>query len=494
MKPISALRWPASRQRRIGMAAVVLAIAAVATYAVMARSDHPQTASKETVSDEKTEPGVVHLPEARWTACGVRVEPAGYAPLTERVWRSGHLTLDESRIAHLSPTVEGMVREVKVRLGQDVKAGDVLAVLDAREVGQAKLDLVKARLATKYAQAHHDWTQSTGLAAADLVEAMNKDVSVSDIDSQFKNRAIGDLRQQLVTAYSRRRQAKTHYDAVSLPDAQGSVPQSSLVRMKADYEAAEAAFRALCEEARFQTGQQIRASEQKLREAQTAEALARSALMMLGYSREEVDTMDPIAEGNAVSYYPIRAPFGGTVIEQHAVLAERVGPAIQMFKIADLAKLWLRADVPQKDVPLIRNLSGATVRFKIVGGGHAVWNAEVFYTGDVVDANTRTVTLTATVPNPDRALKSGTFVEVELTHPGAAAVQVPLAAVQREGTQPFVFVHLGGGRFRRVDVGLGRTSAGIVEITQGLQSGQPVAIAGGFVLKSELFKDKMAGD
>ena len=494
MKPMTFLRWPPSRRTLVTLATVVLAVAA-ACYAVMARPETPSVASSREASPdaEKSEPGVVRLPEERWTACGIRVEPAGYAPLTECVWRSGHLTLDESRIAHLSPTVEGMVREVKVRLGQDVKAGDVLAILDAREVGQAKLDLVKARLATKYAQAQHDWTQATGEAATELVEALGKEEPMNQIESRFKSRPIGDLRQQLMTAYSRRRQAKTHYEAVTLPDSQGVVPQSSVVRMRADFEAAEAAFRAVCEEARFQTGQQVRASEQKLREAQTAEALARSTLMMLGYSREEVDAMDPIAEGNAVSHYPIRAPFGGTVIEQHAVLAERVGPAIQMFKIADLAKLWLHVDVPQKDVPFLRKLSGATVRFK-TGSGDAVQNAEVFYTGDVVDASTRTVTLTATVSNPDRALKSGSFVDVELTHPGPAAVQVPLAAVQRDGTQTFVFVHLGGDRFRRVDIGLGRTTAGIAEVTEGLQTGQPVAIAGGFVLKSELFKDQMAGD
>jgi multidrug efflux pump subunit AcrA (membrane-fusion protein) len=67
-------------------------------------------------------------------------------------------------------------------------------------------------------------------------------------------------------------------------------------------------------------------------------------------------------------------------------------------------------------------------------------------------------------------------------------------AIQRQGTQPFVFVHRGKGEFRRVDVKLGRTSGGTVEVVEGLGQGQPVVVAGGFILKSELLKDQMAGE
>jgi cobalt-zinc-cadmium efflux system membrane fusion protein len=437
---------------------------------------------------------VVRMAEERWPAAGIRVEPAAYTGFTERVWRGGHLALDETRLAHLSPMVEGVVREVKVRLGQDVRAGEVLVVLDSREVGQAKLDLVKARLAAEYARAQHTWTQTTSRAARELVEAMAGGATVPDIEKRFKDRPIGELRQQLITAYSRWLQAKAHYEAVSQADVRGSVSPASVIRLRADFEAAEAAFRALCEEAKFQTSQNVRASEQKLREAQTAEALSKATLMMLGYSQEEVGAMDPIAEGPRVSLYSVRAPFAGTVIKQHAVLAERVDPEVQMFQIADLSTLWLQADVPQKDVPLARRMAGGKVRFRVSEESGALYEGDVFYTGDLVDRDSRAVVLTAAVPNPGRKFKPGMFVEVELTRPGDPAVQVPARAIQWQGTQPFVFVHEGGDAFRRVDVKVGRTSDGVVEVTEGLSQGQAVVVDGGFVLKSELLKDQMVGD
>ncbi len=477
---------------------VLLAAGAAACYAALrALGVRPQTdgpAAPASPAAKADDAPVVRLPEAKWPSIGLRIEPAAYAPFTERVWRTGRLALNESRVAHISPMVEGLVREVKVRLGQDVRAGDVLAVLDSREVGQSKLDLVKTRTAAEFARVQDDWTRTASRNAAELVEAMAGGLPVAEIEKRFRDRPIGDLRQQLVTAYSRRFQTRSHYEAADHPDARGAVPQATVIRLKADFEAAEAAFRALCEEVKYQTGQQVRAAEQKLREARTAEALSRTQLLMLGYTQDEVDRMDPITEGPAVSLYPIRAPFAGTVIQQHAVLAERVGPQVQMFQLADLSTLWLQADVPQKDIDLTRALAGGKVRFRWSDDPKAVGDGAVFYTGDVVDKATRSVALTATVANGGRALKPGMFIEVELTRPGRDAVQVPAAAVQREGATPFVFVHRGGDEFRRVDVRLGRESGGVVEVVEGLEAGQPVVAAGGFILKSELLKDQMAGD
>jgi RND family efflux transporter MFP subunit len=459
---------------------------------------HPPVTEVDGGSDRPTDapggPAVVKMPESRWAAAGIRIQPAAYTPLAERAWRSGHLAINETRLAHVSPMAEGVVREVKVRLGQDVKAGEVLAVIDSREVGQAKLDLVKARLASSYARVQHGWTQDASRAAVEMVQAMAAGAEVAAIEKEFKDRPIGELRQQLMTAYSRRLQTRSQYDAVSQADRQGAVSWATVVRHRADYEAAEAAYRALCEEVSFQAGQQVRASEQKLREAQTAESLGKANLMMLGFSPEEVEAMDPIAEGAKVSLYPVRAPFDATVIDQHAVLGEQVGPQHQLFQLADLATLWLRAEVPPRDLYLVQNLAGGKVRFRVPAVAAPDLEGDVFYTGDVVDRDTRTVTLTALVPNPGRKLKPGMFVDVEFVQTGAATVLVPLAAVQRQGTQTFVFVHAGGDEFHRVDVKLGRISGAVAEVVEGLDQGQPVVVAGGFVLKSELLKDQMAGE
>ena len=454
---------------------------------------------KKEAEPEKAEAGTGHgaLVELKAVAAekaGVRAEKLQKAPFVEVVRVPGRLALDETRLAHINPVVDGIIQEVPVRLGQEVKAGDVLAMLECKDLAQAKLELVKARLTLQQAEAQEKWNREVGTNTQALVENLEKGVAIAEIEKMFRGRNLGDLRQQLVGSYSRRLQAKAQYDAVNQPDVVGAVSQSNLIKLRADSEGAEAGFRALCEEMKFQSVQQIRAGEQKLREAQTSEALAKTQLLMMGFNRDEVEKMNPIGEGEKVSRYPLRSPMAGTIIDQHAVLRERVGLQNQMFQIANLNTLWLKADVPQRDIRLAQGLAGGYVRFSPAEGSGSEQQARVLYTGDVVDPTTRTVNLLAEVDNTRRVWKPGMFVEVSLVRAEPGVLQVPLEAVQRQDTQTFVFVRESATRFRRADVRLGRQAEGRVEILQGLREGEEVVVAGGFILKSELFKEQLAGD
>lgn len=75
---------------------------------------------------------------------GVAVEPVWMAPAVEFVSAPGEIGYDQSRVAHLSTRSPGTVRKVFKHLGQDVKAGELLALVDAAEVGKAKAELLQA--------------------------------------------------------------------------------------------------------------------------------------------------------------------------------------------------------------------------------------------------------------------------------------------------------------------------------------------------------------
>lgn len=492
---------PRSRFRTVLITLVVLAAVGLAAGTVLFLNsptslfagwwsvEEPTASAEPAEEDDHSQ---VHFPESRWEAAGVRVEPASFAPLNDRVWRTGRLTLNEDRVSHISPRTEGVVREVRVRLGQDVKAGDILAVIDSREFGQGKLDLVRNREALAAVEAQHEWIKTVSRNTEELVAAMNEGVPMGDLEVRFKGRPIGDWREKLMTAYSRKVQTRAQFDATRGPEGR-ALSESVLLRIRSDCESANATCEALLEEVQFQARQQLRSSEQKLRDARTSEAMGRTHLLMLGFTRAEVDAMDPLAEGEMVSLYPVRAPFAGTVIDKHAVLSERVSPEHEMFRIADLSTLWLQVDVYEADLPLVRHLTGSTLEFR-ASGSPTVLTATVFYTGDEVNPETRAVALTASVPNVDRALKPGQFVEAALPRSKDKVVQAPAAAVQRHGGRTFVFVYEGDAVFRPVDVTVGRSSGEVMEITSGLKAGQPIATAGGFVLKSELFRDQLAGD
>ncbi len=75
---------------------------------------------------------------------GVVVEPVWTAPAVEFVAAPGEVGYDQSKVAHLSARAPGSVWKVFKHLGQEVKAGDVLALVDAAEVGKAKAELLQA--------------------------------------------------------------------------------------------------------------------------------------------------------------------------------------------------------------------------------------------------------------------------------------------------------------------------------------------------------------
>jgi RND family efflux transporter MFP subunit len=471
--------------------------AAVWRHRSAASVDAPAIVVPAQVEGAKPEgelPEVVSMSAEVAKSIGLTLEVVAAGRANERVWRTGRVALDEERVAHLSPPVDGVVRTVTARLGAEVRRGDTLATLDCREVGQAKLDLVKARLQLAAAKAQDEWTRVSSRNTNELLEALAKETTLPEIDERFHDRQIGEWRQRLVTAYAERLQAKNQLDAIVGLGA-GSVPEANLRRARTDHEAAEATYRGLCEELKFQTRQQERLTDQRLREAQANEDIGEAQLLMLSYTHEEVSTMDPVAELGNVSMYPIRAPFDGTIVSKHAVLRERVAPSLLMFELADLSTVWVEADVFESDLPLVRSLPNKEIVFRSLPADIPEREATVFYTGDLIDEKSRSLKLIATAKNADRLLKPGLFVEVGLpTRGGAARWEVPAAAVQRHEGRTFVFVPSEDGSYRRRDVSTGDTRAGRVEILEGLTAGERVVCEGAFVLKSELLKSLMAGD
>ena len=75
---------------------------------------------------------------------GVEVEPVWTAPVVESVRAPGEVGYDQTKVAHLSPRAPGTVRRVYKHLGDAVKPGDVLALIDASLVGKAKAELLVA--------------------------------------------------------------------------------------------------------------------------------------------------------------------------------------------------------------------------------------------------------------------------------------------------------------------------------------------------------------
>ncbi len=472
--------------------ALAVAVVVAAGFFIAARDGRDKEAVE--VPKGAASSSVVEFAADKWEASKLVVAPVFYEPWRDRVWRPGRVARDDDRVAHVYPPAEGIVAESPVRLGQSVRAGDVLAVLDCRDLALTKLDWLKAKgaLAAERDQAARvTLTMGNAKRLLDLIDARK---SVPEIEAALADKPVGEYRQLLLTAYAKSNQLKAL--AVAQKANGVGVSEANVRKTDSEVEAASAAFTSLVEDVRFQSVQQVRSAGVKLREAELAHDTAKTKLLLYGVPAGDIEALDPVAEGAKAGHLRVRAPFDGVVVEKHAVLSERVGPTVQMFTVADPSKVWVQADIYESDLPLLRGLKvGSPLVVRSTLAGLPETRVEILSTGEEIAKATRALTITAQAANPDRALRPGMFVEVAFdAGDSAVTLQVLSTAVFRAEGEAFVFVNSGDGEFRKAVVTPGRAAGDRVEVLKGLAAGDAVAMSGGFVLKSELFKDQMVGE
>ncbi len=504
-----AIAWPRSGRTRITFVVVVVVLAAAVLLAGwwfagwrIGPAQAPAADAKEAqqvVGNEREEtnetPGLIEFPRESWQAAKITMQPAAKAPITQTIELTGKVALNEDRVAHIYPLVEGRVDQVNVRLGQKVKQGELLVVVQSKEVGQAMLKLYEDRLLLDFAKVKDRWTQDIKENTHALIDMIRASAPLDAIEDAFRQRTLGSHRDTLLSAYIAWHAAQIELDRLKPLASDGAVAARRLVEAEAQLNATRATLQSLVEQIRQDTVQESLESAQRVKELQTRVSVDEASLKIIGFTDEDLAAIDLTKHGEAISHYPVVAPFDGTIISKDVVLLERVGPENQILSIADLSTVWITADIYQEQLHLTQSLQGATVTVKSDSWPGQTFLAEVFYTGDVVDEASRTIALRAVADNPHGYLKPGMFVTVEVTGGSSGdVVQVPLHAVFSHGPSQFVFVHVGDDQFARRDVVLGRRNQQAVEIVSGLEPGEMVVVEGGFALKSRMLADLLEED
>jgi cobalt-zinc-cadmium efflux system membrane fusion protein len=110
--------------------------------------DHPHEGEHEAEPhDDKDEhhAASVELSDEQLSQAGVELRKAGSGRVVVTVDLPGEIQLDAEALAHVGPRTPGAVREIKKKLGDEVKKGDVLAVLDSRDVAEMQGEVQAAR-------------------------------------------------------------------------------------------------------------------------------------------------------------------------------------------------------------------------------------------------------------------------------------------------------------------------------------------------------------
>lgn len=202
-----------------------------------------------------------------------------------------------------------------------------------------------------------------------------------------------------------------------------------------------------------------------------------------------------IADDNprATFLTPLKAPFPGVVTKAQASPGDVVDAGRDIFTVTDLSRVWVQAEVYEKDLGRIR--IGQSAFITVDTYPNQSFEGNVAYISDVLDPQTRTARVRCEVANHDLRLKTDMFANIELpTKFSKQAIAVPASALQEVEGKNVVFIRHSPTQFEKREVEKGVTVNNQTEIVSGLKPGEPVVTQGAFHLKSILAGGELGED
>lgn len=211
------------------------------------------------------------------------------------------------------------------------------------------------------------------------------------------------------------------------------------------------------------------------------------------YDITEAQTQALQERGKPAKAMTLLSPHTGVVTAKHANEGMKVNPGMQVYRIADLSKVWVMVTLYEYQLPYVSVGQRAVMSLPYVPG--QTFEGRVIYIYPYLEKQTRQVTVRLEFENPTSLLKPGMYANVELKSTLAReATLVPRSAVIDTGERRVAFASLGEGRFEPRDVQIGvETDDGMVQVLNGLKPGEMVVVSGQFLIDSEAkIRDAMA--
>lgn len=383
---------------------------------------------------------ITMTPEAMRSA-GVVVAAARTQPLARTFSAPARVVPGLTGSARVGPIVAGRVVRLYAGEGAGVRAGGPLAEIESIEVAALQGEYLQAAAQVRTAEAEVE-TAEAGIQAADAT-------------------------------VERARAALAREEALS---AENLTPRSEVEQAREAYQTAQAARRQALA---------ARSAAQASRQSAQAEAAAtRTQLTAVGVG------VPRSAPGRGVAArFTVRSPIGGTVTERAVQLGQYVEPGTDLFEVSASGSRTVEAQVAPERAAGLAAGQLATV----VTADSVRLAGRIVAVAPVVDAESRTVPVR--VEMVSGSLRPETFVTVEVeTGATRTALVIPSEAVERASDGTFVFAEVPGeaGTFTRVEVALGASAGGGVEVRSGLEPGQRIATEGVFYLRSARQRGELA--
>ena len=174
----------------------------------------------------------------------------------------------------------------------------------------------------------------------------------------------------------------------------------------------------------------------------------------------------------------------GIVRTRNATVGKYFKEGQNFFELSDLADVWVEMDVYEHDSSLIKIGQKVNLEFTALPGETLV--GEIDFVNPVLDQDSRTLKIRATIENTSGQLKPGMIANAVLNIDIASLpLVVPRTAIIDTGKRKVVWVKISGKSFQAKTIHAGYESEGYVEIKHGLMEGEEVVIEGSFLLDAQ---------
>ena len=430
------------------------------------------------------------LPEEAIKNADITIQTAGSAKLKNLLNLSGEIGLNEEKVVHIVPRLDGVVKKVFKDLGDRVRVGDVLAIIESRELADAKINYLAATKQTDLAKLDLERQSLILKNTSQMLDLLQKKLDLEEVYRELKDLQIGRSRELLIPAYAKLSLAKSVYLREKKLFEKGISSESEYLLAVENYKSGEAKYIALREKIAYD-GQWAVRQKKRTDEMETLKLqMARQKLFVLGLTNQEVVTLSNQKE-HSFTQYELRSPLGGVIIQKHLTAGEAVKNDDDVFLLADFSDVWVNIAIPAKDLKDVKLGQAVVVKDENLA---IEAKGKLTYLDSIIDEKNRTVTGRVVIPNPKGHWRPGTFVALELLlEERRVPLAVPTEAIQTIRDWSVVFVKY-GNFFEARPLELGANDGSWVEVLQSLKAGEQYVAKNSFVVKAEIEKSSAVHD
>jgi len=438
--------------------------------------------------------GISYSQEKKEIVTAVKVTAAKKEQISQQLSLTADIGPQSS--VTIVPKVSGTLEEIKVKLGDRVKEGEVIAKIESREfllgVKQAEAAFSAAQTQWNLAKATAQTEFFSNLAqvqAALKVAQANLDKIRKGAREEEIQRVDAAYQQALANAETTEKdlnRARDNYEKGAISDQQFDGAQLQFKVAQAGLESAKANLDLIKKGAREEDIKVVEAQVEQtqaslknlesLKEAKSWEAKikgvqaqAEQAEVALGLAKIRLEDCT------------IKAPISGIISKRFVDVGAMVGPTQPLVSIVDIDTVKLLTHVSDEDLDKVKLTQ--EVEVKVGTYLNRSYQVKEINISPVMDPLSRKIEVKINISNPDYLLKPGMFPKIKLWGEKKNVLLVPKAAVvKKEGKEQVFVVRDNRAYLQKVIVGLEKD--GLVQIMKGLKEGDQVVISGQIDLNS----------